>query len=39
MFLLRIALINYNDESLSLHRVAEELSFFYAKYIDMLQLK
>ena len=39
MFVLRIALINFSDESLSLHQVAEEISFFYAKYIDVLQQK
>jgi len=39
MFILRISLINFSDESLSLHQVSEEISFFYAKYIDMLQKK
>ncbi len=39
MFVLRIALINYSDEITSLQQVSEEISFFYAKYIDMLQQK
>jgi len=37
MFLLRIALVNYAEEATGLHQVAEEISFYYAKYIDMLQ--
>ncbi len=36
MFVLRIALIDYNSETESLNKVAEEISYFYAKYIDML---
>lgn len=42
MFLLRLALVDYTgnsgDEGLKYQKVAEELSFFYARYIDLLGL-
>ena len=36
MFILRLALVDYSDEKVLLNSVAEELSFFYARYVDML---
>ena len=39
MFLLRLALVDFRDEAKCLHSIAEELSFFYARYIDMLQIQ
>ena len=37
MFVLRLALVNYAEEGKYLHQVAEELSYFYARYIEVLQ--
>ena len=39
MFLLRLALVDYSDEQKCLHGISEELSYFYARYIDMLALQ
>ena len=39
MFTLRLALLDYKDEENIYANVAEELSFFYARYVDMLQFE
>jgi hypothetical protein len=39
MFILRLALVDYTDDTQAIHAVAEELSFFYARYVDMLTLQ